>query len=128
MDTRLAPELVSSIFRECLAGQKTPAAKRVVAEGILHPQIAFNADALTRHSPTIEALLQQLPLEFHESVGGGMSFLFACNDRHGRQWTGEHRVMEQLFALGVAIGKAEYKLPRAQWHKLLGGMPYVSVK
>lgn len=128
MDTRLDPETVSLIFADCLADELTPPAKRVVAEGIVHRQIVFGADALARHSPTIEALLRQLPLEFHESVGGGMSFLFACNDRHGRQWTGEHRVMEQLFALGIAIGKAEYKTPRAQWRKLLGGMPYISVK
>lgn len=128
MATRLTPQAVSAIFQRCLAGDQTPPNKRVVAEGIVDRQIVFHADRLERRRTEIEALLGELPIAFRADGGGGWSFLQACMDRHGMQWTGMHRVMEQLFALGLAIGKAEYLAPREVWNELPGGMPYLVIK
>ncbi len=46
--------------------------------------------------------------------------------RAGAQW-GEHTNMEDLFALGVGIGRVKLLLPRNMWRMLPGGMPYYSV-
>jgi len=69
-------------------------------------------------------MLSQLPKEFYKDSGGGMTFLNACNNSNGEQWTGLHSVMEQLFVLGIASSKVECLLPRDIWSMLLGGMPY----
>ena len=72
-------------------------------------------------------MLAQPPEEFGEDTGGGWSFLNSCNDRSGRQWTGLHLTMEQLWCLGIAVGRARYTLPRDFWEVLPGGMPYLTV-
>jgi hypothetical protein len=72
-------------------------------------------------------MLSDLPDEFQARKGGGWSFLNACMDRHGHQWTGLHQQQERLFALGIACGKARWLFPRQLWTSLPGGMPYVSV-
>ena len=48
-------------------------------------------------------------------------------DRDEHQWTGEHRVMEQLFVLGIGIGHVRYCFPRDMWKSLPGSMPYMIV-
>lgn len=73
-------------------------------------------------------MLDKLPEQFHEATGGGWSFLNACNDRHGNQWTGLHQRMEQLFQLGIALGRVSYCLPREFWSAMPGGVPYIVVK
>lgn len=98
----------------------------VFAEGILHT-FAFNPDKLAEHKVEIGELLAELPTEFQMSGGGGWTFLNACMDRHGNQWTGLHLTMERLFCLGIATGQARWQLPREMWPALPGGMPYVSV-
>ena len=72
-------------------------------------------------------ILAELPDEFQSTKGGGWSFLNACNDRDGNQWTGQHSVMEELFCLGIAAGKAKYLMPREMWSVLPGGVPYIVV-
>ena len=57
-----------------------------------------------------------------------MSFLDACMDKHGNQWTDFHQTMEQLVQLGIAIGEVEYCLPRDLWSALPGGVPFLVVK
>ncbi|NQT49448.1 hypothetical protein HQ571_02010 [Candidatus Kuenenbacteria bacterium] len=72
-------------------------------------------------------MLAELPDEFKESGGGGMSFMNACYDRNGNQWTGMHKRMEELFQLGIGIKKAKCLMPRASWSALPGGMPYYAI-
>lgn len=62
-----------------------------------------------------------------KSSGGGWTFLNACHDRHGNLWTGFHRRMEELFMLGLAIGKVHCLFPRDLWDALPGGMPFYMV-
>ena len=35
--------------------------------------------------------------------------------------------MEDLFCLGIAIGKVQYCLPRETWSLLPGGVPYLMI-
>lgn len=74
-------------------------------------------------------MLLQLPKEFQKGSGsgGGISFLNACNDVSGKQWTDSHQVMEQLFALGIGCNKVKCLMPREMWKVLPGGMPYYVV-
>lgn len=122
----LNADRVSLIFLNCLFKDDEDTSSYVKAEGITGT-VGFNPDRLNSHKAKIEAMLDELPDEFKKSGGGGMSFLNACNDKHGNQWTGFHQTMEQLFQLGIAIGKVECLLPREIWHVLPGGMPYYVV-
>lgn len=87
----------------------------------------FNPIGLKIVKNEINALLDQLPELFHESIGGGWSFLNACMNRDSEQW-GEQRDVELLMCLGIAIGRVAYCLPREMWEILPGEMPYFVIK
>lgn len=72
-------------------------------------------------------MCEQLPESFHESKGGGWSFLNMCEDKGGNQWSGTHKTMEQLLCLGMAMNKMKILLPREVWKIFPGGMPYVAI-
>ena len=119
----LTSEKVEQIFLDCLFREGEDTSNHIAAEGIVST-VGFNPARLESHRAEIEALLDELPDEFKQSSGGGMSFLNACNDKHGDQWTGLHQRMEQLFQLGMAIKKVRSLMPRSMWSALPGGMPY----
>ncbi len=124
--TKLDPQRVEAIFLDCLFKEGEDTSKHIKAEGVIR-NVGFHPERLENHKAEIVAMLEELPDEFKESGGGGMSFLNACNDKHGNQWTGLHLRMEQLFQLGVGIGKAKSLMPREMWGALPGGMPYYVV-
>lgn len=121
--TVLDPERVNVMFVDCLFRDGEDTSKHVKAEGITR-NVGFHPKRLESHKAEIEAMLDELPDEFKEGGGGGMSFLNACNDKQGNQWTGLHQRMEQLFQLGIGIGKVQCLMPREMWGILPGGMPY----
>ncbi len=121
----LTAEKVVAVFEDCLFKDGEDTANHVKAEGIT-TIVRFHPQRLEGHRKDIEAMLAGLPDNFQAS-GGGMSFLNACLDRDGNQWTGMHQTMEQLFQLGIAIGKVKPCLPRDMWSVLPGGMPYYVV-
>lgn len=124
----LTADRVALVFTSCLyaAGvEDTPDA--IVCEGILHT-VSFHPGRVEEHRQAIHDMLAELPDEFKAERGGGWSFLNACLDRHGNQWTGLHPVQEQLVLLGIAIGEVEYCLPREDWAVFPGGMPYFVIK
>lgn len=123
---KLVGELVENIFLNCLFNDGEPTDPHVTAEGILSTA-CFNPERLKKHETKIKALLLELPESFMQTGGGGMSFLNACDDRHGNQWTGLHSTMDQLFQLGMAIGMVKLCLPRNMWSALPGSMPYYTV-
>ena len=125
--TVLSSEQVNAIFTDCLFQDDEDTSEHIKAEGITMT-VGFHPERLESHRVEIEAMLGELPDEFQESGGGGWSFLNACNDKHGNQWTGSHQRMEHLFQLGIAIGKVEYQFSREMWHALPGGMPYYIIK
>lgn len=120
---RLDPQVVEDTFTTCQDNDGD-----VVVDGIVVTGVHFDKAQLADHAELIAGLLLELPDEFKASGGGGWSFLNACNDRHGNQWTGLHRTMERLFMLGMGIGMVTCQLPREMWDALPGGMPYYVVK
>ena len=121
--TSLNAEQVNAVFMDCLFRNGEDASKHVKAEGIVR-NVGFHPERLESHKAEIVAMLDELPEQFQEKSGGGWSFLKACNDKHGNQWTGLHQTMEQLFQLGIGIGKVKSLMPREVWSALPGGMPY----
>jgi hypothetical protein len=95
--------------------------RRMLSDNTWNNPVRWNAAA------EIRAMLAELPDQYRKSGGGGWSFLNACDDRHGTQWTGFHRTMEHLFMLGLAIGAVTLLMPRELWDALPGGMPYYMV-
>lgn len=116
-------EAVEKVFLDCLFDDSATEDEIVEIEGIVN-NFAFNSARLEANKNTIISLLEELPDEFRQSLGGGWSFLNACNDKHGSHW-GEHRNMEQLFVLGIGINKAKFLFPRKMWSAFPGGLPYV---
>lgn len=125
MSEILNPRRVEAIFMDCLFRDGEDTTRHVKAEGITQ-NFGFHPDRIASHAKEIETMLGELPESFMQSKGGGMSFLNACMDKHGDQW-GEHRNMEQLFALGIGIGKVKCCLGRQFWNVLPGGVPYYAV-
>lgn len=126
MVEKLTSQKVESIFLNSLFKEGEDTSNYVKAEGITL-SVGFNPERLDSYKPEIEAMLGELPEEFMESKGAGWSFLNACNDRNGNQWSGQHQTMEQLVLLGIAIGKVRFQLPKEMWKVLPGGMPYFVV-
>ena len=122
----LTADAVNALVSECLFAQEEPRDGAVMVEGIV-ATYGFHPGRLKAAAGRIRALLDEMPEEFHAASGEGWTFLNACVDRRGRQWTGEHRAMEALFCLGIGAGAAKWLLPRDMWDAFPGGMPFVVV-
>lgn len=127
-NVHLTAEAVTDVFKDCFFTEdeiqgSSPPDDAVIVEGIMIT-VGFHPKRLELHTDDIMAFLMELPVMFRENEGGGWSFLNACLDRHGDQWTSYHEVMEQLFLLGIAIGHVQELLPRSLWSILPGGVPY----
>jgi hypothetical protein len=129
MEQTLTADNVDQLFRACLYsedevkdGQAPDDA--IVVEGIVL-KVGFHPGRVTENKEVIRKLVKQLPDEFHKTKGGGMSFLNMCVDREGNQWTGEHRVMEQLTCLAIAAKLGDYCMSRDMWTAMPGGVPYI---
>lgn len=120
-------QAVEELFRNCLfKDEELPPAKYLEARGI-SVHVGFHPGRLMASKGQIRDWLFQLPPTFQKSRGGGMSFLQACEDKDGVQWTGLHERMDQLFMLGLACGLVSECMPREMWPVLPGGMPYYMV-
>ncbi len=126
---KLTGDTVRAIYISC---------KRIKGDGIgdvsVHETVQgiertedFHAGRLDENRQAIIDLLNELPEQFHKRGGGGWTFLNACNDKNGRQWTGFHYEMEMLFMLGMAAGYVSELMPRDLWQILPGGMPYYMI-
>ena len=120
---------IKEIFLDCLLKEQeidkngNPLVELIKVEGIVN-NFGFHPERVKKHTNEIISFLDELPDDFKLSKGGGWSFLNACIDKNGYQW-GEHNNIEQLFSLGIAIGKANFLMPRSMWSAFPGGMPYV---
>jgi len=135
---KLTAEAVSQIVKECLPKddsltdeQKAKLEKGEVVDGYVTARGAvmgfcFVKSEIEKNRTEIEALLRQLPEQFMKDKGGGWSFLNACVTRADEQW-GEHRNIDELICLGMALGVVSFQLPREMWPALPGGMPYFCV-
>lgn len=125
----LESKRVEEVFVDCLFKDGEDHSEFIKAEGVVRT-VGFHPGRLSGHIEEIREMLMELPVEFMKSSGengGGWTFLNACNDKDGRQWTGSHLAMEQLFQLGIGIGLVECCLPRVMWPVLPGGVPYYTV-
>lgn len=124
---KLTGENVNMVFMNCLFKEGENTSNHIPVEGIT-VRIGFHPERLEKNRQNIIDMLSQLPEQFHEGTGDGWSFLNACNNRAGEQWTGLQTIMEQLFCLGMAIDKVECPLPRDMWSILPGSMPFYMVR
>lgn len=124
----LTSEAVRELMNKCFWSDQTPPSPelRLEVQGIVHT-FAFDVSKVKENTDVIAELLAELPKDFQKDGGGGWSFLNACVDKQGNQWTGLHLEQECLFVLGIAAGKAEWVFPRDIWPALPGGMPYIVV-
>ncbi len=101
----------------------------VAVQGVLN-NFVFHRERLESHREAVYQLLEELPDNFRQSVGGGWSFLNMCVDRDGNHWA-EHVNVEQLIVLGVGLDLMDF-LPsqkhRNLWKAFPGGMPYLVFK
>lgn len=123
---KLTAAAVAKLFEACEFKDSDLPRKRIVVEGIIAKR-AMHRGRLQAHQAEIMALLAELPEQFRRTVGGGWSFLNACEDRRGNQWTGMQSIMEQLVMLGLGIGKVEFMLPRERWGVFPGRVPYFMI-
>lgn len=123
MESILTPQAVEELFVACLDDEGEQSQK---VDGIVH-SVYFNKEVLELKRDDIKRLLTELPTEFTSQGGGGWSFLNACNDKNGNQWTGDHFTMEKLFLLGLGTEQVKYLMPKELWSVLPGGMPYYIV-
>ena len=123
---KLSSENVSQVFTDCLFNKGEDTVGYIKAEGIT-ATFGFHPTRLENHKQDITDMLNDLPNEFKEGHGKGSSFVNACNDKYGEQWTGLHEVMEQLFVLGIAIGKVTCLLPKEKWYTLPYKLPYYCI-
>jgi hypothetical protein len=125
--SRLNSKEVLGLLKWCLFSDQDRTSQKMEVEGVLH-KFVLHRGRLASKRRLIEELLGELPREFRRSdEGGGASFLDACLDHRGEQWTDLHQVMEALFVLGIAIEKVEFRVGREMWPLLPGGMPYLVI-
>lgn len=127
---KLTAARVQSIMEACLYEEaeapNAPPPDAVIVEGVML-NFGLHPGRVREHDAEIAELLAELPDGFRLSgEGGGWSFLAACEDRNGTLW-GEHRDIEALMVLGVAVRRVKVLFPREMWKVLPGGMPYFAV-
>ena len=84
----------------------------------------FDPAKVEAAKPRVAAMIKELDPSFHRTGGGGMSFLNLCMGKRGRQWTGMHQVQEQLCAIAIAVGLAQWCVPPEMRNLMPGGVPY----
>jgi len=119
--------VIDNIFDDCLYEDGEPTDGYIPVDGVFN-KFGLHPDRLEGHREEVREALLNLPSEFMESGGGGMSFLRACLDKDGNQWTSEHIHIEQLMCLGIGLDIVRFCLPREVWGVLPGGLPYFVVK
>jgi len=122
----LTSENVEKVFMNCLFKDGEDTANYIKAEGIISI-VGFHTSRLENHREDVKEMLDCLPNNFKAKGGGGWSFLNACDNQNGIQWTDLHQRMEQLFQLGIGLKLVKYLMPKEMWSALPGGMPYLVI-
>lgn len=126
---RVEAILLDCLFRKDELHGETPPPNAVQADGPV-TQFHFHRERLNSHREEVRAILRLLSIEFVSTAqggGGGWSFLQGCVDKNGTLWTGLQRRVEQLLALGMALGYVTCQIPREYWAVLPGGVPYYEI-
>lgn len=123
----ISSEKVSRIFTDCLLKKEEivenkSIVKTIYVEGI-SAKFGLHSERIAQYSEDIKAFVNELPEEFKE----GWSFLNLCWTKDGEQWTGFHKICEQLMVLGIASKEMKYCCPKKMWNMLPFKMPYVKI-
>lgn len=126
---KLTQEAVQNILKDVLFKDdemptEVPPETAVKVDGIVN-HYAFHPDRLKAAKPEIDALLSELPDNFHQTRGGGWTFLNACQDKHGELW-GQHQDIERLICMGIGVGSASWMM-KDMMDVLPGNVPYLEV-
>lgn len=126
----LTPNNVQLLVADCCATLDAPLETTVIEA--VRTTFHFVRAKLEVHRAAIDELLAQLPVAFRAvgygpDAGGGWTFLNACERADGLHW-GEHRDIDLLLGLGLAIGSVQWSLGRDMWDVPPGGMPYFQNK
>lgn len=131
---KLSADNVSKIFIDCLFREEEMEGKGpVLEEGTyllavgVQTKVGFHPERCRSHKEDVADMLSQLHDDFKEGHGGGMTFLNMCADKTGEIWTGQHRIVDQLVCLGIALDLVSITPPEMN-AVLTGGVPYVTVK
>lgn len=123
----ISSEKVSEIFGDCLFKDNEIIDGKPVVEPIYVDGITLNfglhPERVNQYSEEIGKFINELP----ETFKNGWSFLNLCQTKDGGQWTGIHKVCEELMVLGIATKKMQYCCPKEMWAVLPGGVPYIQV-
>lgn len=117
------PDRVEVIFSQCLADEEGPGSE---VQGVVI-KCKFNPEKVKEFKKEIEEMLEQLPDNFHEDIGGGWSFLNFCLNKDGKTcWTGIHTTCDYLICLGIELGFVKIILNEVK-QSLPGGVPYIVI-
>jgi hypothetical protein len=128
----LTSENVTEVFMDCLFTDEEAKTIDVTSNDFLKgtgvmTNVGFHIERTTKHKEDVKAMLNCLPDTFKQSGGGGMSFLNMCFDANDNQWTGFHKVVDQLVCLAVALDLGA--LLMVEFKDIMpGGVPYFVVK
>ena len=121
----LNAQRLEEILVDCLFKDGEPTDSAVTAQAVTL-DLSFHPGRLANHKAEILDMLNELPADFHDEAGGGMSYMHAGKTKYGDQWA-EHPTIDKLLVLGIATEQAQILLPRDLWHALPGQMPYFSI-
>jgi len=128
MDPLIDSKRLNEIFKRCL--YQDPTLTELPEDAIIVRGLTITACFDPKNLPPFENeihnYLDQLPAPFYRDTGGGWSFLNMCVDKNEMLW-GQHRAIQELVILGIALYRVSYLLPRDLWEGLPGGVPYVAV-
>ena len=120
----LSAERVSEIYKGCLFRSDDTASEKVYVEGV-YKEVVFGSGRLAGREGKIELMLKDLYSAFLRPHGA--SFLMSCIDHRGKIWTDDLWSQEQLYVLGVAIGKVQVVGQSKERHRLTFGIPDIRV-
>lgn len=120
----LTSKAVTDIMTKVLFKKDEEHEDFVAVHGLVN-NYGFHPVRVREAKPEIDALLSELPKQFYRSGGGGWSFLNAAEDKDGNLW-GQHRDMESLVCLGIAVGSASW-IMKDMASALPGGVPYFEI-
>jgi len=123
---KLSTNNVISIFDNCLSNKYTKK-ENILNVKSVNFNIKFDLEKILKNTNDINSMINELPNNFKENIGGGWSFLNIIINNKGEIWTSEHIIADKLVSLGLATNKLSFLLEKDVWKILPGGMPYIII-
>jgi hypothetical protein len=124
-DGFLSDDRVRQVYETCFRSEHVRFGTTQIEAWLLRH--TFNVKKLMQYREDIVRMLCCLPRGFRSDERGGGSVYDASHRDDGTMWTGDMADVEKLIALGIAVQLVEFCAPRANWHRLPSGLPYIRV-